>query len=130
MSTHEHSIGHTVVGVGIALALGVVVSLVAAAATALAAAVLIDFSTGFSTASAQMTLNGSAKIAGSTLRLTDGGSNEAGSAFTDTQVDVATGFVSNFTVQLRNGTVPSADGMTFVLQRVAPSAPGEADGLA
>ena len=57
----------------------------------------IDFSGGFANAADLMSLNGSATIVGSNLRLTDTGGSEAGSAFYNTAVDV-TGFTSQFNV--------------------------------
>jgi hypothetical protein len=47
-----------------------------------------NFAGGFSTATAALSLNGSAKLNGSRLELTDGGTNEAGSAFTAARVGV------------------------------------------
>jgi hypothetical protein len=71
-----------------------------------------------------LALNGSAKVNGNNLQLTDGGMNEAGSAFTVTPVSVAR-FTTNFSFQLLN---PNADGITFTLQGVSPTALGGTGG--
>ncbi len=55
---------------------------------------------------------------GTTLRLTDGGTNESRSAFYSTTVKLQQ-FASSFTFQLTN---PNADGITFTLQGVGPTA--------
>lgn len=77
----------------------------------------INFGTGFSNL-ACMNMNGSTKLDDSRLQLTDGGANEAGSAFCTTQVDVR-GFTTDFTFQLSNA---NADGITFTLQNSAAGA--------
>jgi hypothetical protein len=69
-------------------------------------------------------LNGSAKWKGPVLQLTDGGNNEAASAFTSTKVDVAK-FNAKFSFQLVN---PNADGFAFVIQGVGATALGTAGG--
>ena len=71
----------------------------------------INFGLGFSNQGC-MQFNGSTKLDDSRLQLTDGGNNEAGSAFCSTQVDVR-GFTTDFTFQLSNA---NADGITFALQ--------------
>ncbi len=83
----------------------------------------INFSSGFS-GETTLTLNGSAKLNGTRLRLTDGGASEAGSAFFSTPVNVQS-FTSTFTFQLTNAT---ADGFTFTIQGVGPTALGVAGG--
>ncbi len=83
----------------------------------------INFSSGFS-AETTLTLNGSAKINGTRLRLTDGGASEAGSAFFSTPVNVQS-FTNTFTFQL---TSANADGFTFTIQGVGPTALGTAGG--
>ena len=82
----------------------------------------INFGTGFS--STGLTLNGSATLNGTRLRLTDGGDTEAGSAFYRTRVSV-TNFTTDFSFQL---TSPAADGITFTLQGVGPTALGPGGG--
>ena len=69
-------------------------------------------------------LNGSAQISGSRLRLTDGANWEAASAFRKHRVGVSQ-FVTDFQFQLGN---PDADGITFCLQDVAPTALGGVGG--
>jgi fibronectin type 3 domain-containing protein len=93
-------------------------------ATTLALPPAVDFSSGFVNATSAMTLNGKAKVSGTALELTDGGSNEAASAFTTNAQSIAK-FSTSFTFQLTN---PTADGMAFVIQNKAATAIG-ADGL-
>jgi Legume lectin domain/Chitobiase/beta-hexosaminidase C-terminal domain len=83
----------------------------------------INFGSGFA-GETTLSLNGGATINGTRLRLTDGGTNEARTAFNTTPVNV-TQFVTDFTFQLTN---PSGDGMTFTIQGVAPTAVGPAGG--
>jgi Bacterial lectin/Chitobiase/beta-hexosaminidase C-terminal domain/Legume lectin domain len=83
---------------------------------------MINFAGGFS--GAEMTLNGKAAYSGSRLRLTDGGTLEASSAFYTTAVNVQ-GFATDFSFQL---THPNADGITFTLQGNAPTALGSLGG--
>ena len=82
----------------------------------------INLSSGFTTGA--MVLNGSAKLNGTRLRLTDGGANEAGSAWFQTPVNIQS-FTSTFTFQLTN---PNADGMTFTIQNASTSALGPMGG--
>ncbi len=79
----------------------------------------INFGTGFS-GETTLTLNGGATINGTRLRLTDGGSGEARSAFFNTQVNVQS-FTNDFSFQLTN---PSADGFTFTIQGNAANVVG------
>jgi Cu/Ag efflux protein CusF len=78
----------------------------------------INFASGFS--GAGLTLNGNSAYSGTRLRLTDGGTFEAASAFYTTAVNVQN-FTTNFSFQLTN---PGADGITFTLQGNAPTALG------
>ncbi len=71
----------------------------------------INFGLGFSTLGC-LQINGSTKLDDSRLQLTDGATNEAGTAFCTNQVDVR-GFITDFTFQLSDA---SADGITFTLQ--------------
>jgi hypothetical protein len=71
----------------------------------------MDFSAGF-TAAAGLQLNGKSIITSAKLQLTDGGTNEAASAFFSTPVSVAS-FSTTFTIQQ---TSAAADGMMFVIQ--------------
>src|SRR5271170_4389648 len=72
----------------------------------------VNFSGGFANSQGQMILNGNAQLNGSALQLTNGGTDEAGSAWFATPVNVQS-FSTNFTFQLSN---PAADGITFTLQ--------------
>jgi hypothetical protein len=88
----------------------------------------LDFSTGFANSSGLLTINGaSAKVSGTALQLTDGGNNEAASAFSTNKVDV-TKFTTQFTFQILNGSNPSADGLTFTIQGVGNTAVGPSGG--
>jgi hypothetical protein len=72
-----------------------------------------------------MTLNGSAVNSDdSRLQLTTGGLQQAGSAFYNTPVNVQ-GFVTNFSFQLSDA---KADGFTFTIQNIGPTAWGEVGG--
>ena len=87
-------------------------------------AAAIDFSGGFS-GETSLKLNGKAKLNPTDvdeLELTDGGKNEASSAFYTTPVGI-TSFTSQFTFQLTAGTA-TADGLTFTLQNISSSAIG------
>jgi fibronectin type 3 domain-containing protein len=100
-----------------------VVSNIANATTTSQASVL-DFSSGFGSSNAVLTYNGSAKINGTSAQLTDTGGNEAGSFFSTNVVDV-TKFSNQFTFQLTNA---NADGFTFTIQGVGPTALGPKGG--
>ena len=82
----------------------------------------IDYGNGFS--STGLTFNGSAKLNGSRLRLTDTGKNEAGSAFVSLPIGVQS-FTSAFTFQLSDA---SAEGFTFTIQGTGPTALGPSGG--
>jgi hypothetical protein len=86
------------------------------------ACTLIDYSGGFTPGA--LTLNGGAAVKGSLLQLTDGGLNEARSAFYSMPVPV-TEFTSDFQFQL---LYPFADGITFTIQSASPSAVGQPGG--
>ncbi len=79
--------------------------------------------TGFPTGTG-LTLNGSAALAGSSIMLTNGGSNEAGSVFYNTPVNVEA-FTNDFDFQLTNA---QADGFTFTIQGNGPAALGSPGG--
>jgi legume-like lectin family protein/chitobiase/beta-hexosaminidase-like protein len=85
-------------------------------------ATAINYGSGFT--SGGLTFNGSAKLSGTRLRLTDGGSNEAGSAFISAPINIQT-FTTDFGFQLSNA---SADGFTFTIQGVGATALGPAGG--
>jgi hypothetical protein len=61
------------------------------------------------------------------LRLTDGGGGEAGSAFTTSRVEVDN-FTTTFTFQLHGGSATPADGFAFVIQGASPLALGGGGG--
>ena len=82
----------------------------------------VNYAGGFSTAG--LAFNGSTKLNGTRLQLTDGGANEAGSAWYATPVNVQS-FTSDFSFQLTN---PNGDGFTFVIQNAAVSALGPLGG--
>jgi fibronectin type 3 domain-containing protein len=85
---------------------------------------ILDLSGGFDGSSGTVTLTGSAKVQGAILQLTDGGTNEAGSAFTAKPLDV-THFSTRFSFQILNG---SADGFTFTIRAMGTAALGPAGG--
>ncbi len=86
----------------------------------------MDFSNGFANAGNLLTLNGSTKINGNALELTDGSSYEADSAFSTKPVNVAH-FNTQFSFQLTAGPA-SADGFTFCIQGVGNAAVGSTGG--
>jgi hypothetical protein len=77
---------------------------------------------GFSPAG--LTLNGSAAISNTRLRLTDGGANEDRSAFFNAPVNIQS-FINDFSFQLTNA---NADGFTFAIQGNGPTALGGGGG--
>jgi fibronectin type 3 domain-containing protein len=87
----------------------------------------LDFSGGFTGADGQLTRNGTAVLNGTLLRLTDGGTSQASSAFTTGTVDIAL-FHSTFTFQIQPGTMPTADGFTFTIQGMGPHSLGQFGG--
>ena len=82
----------------------------------------INYGSGFTAAG--LTMNGSAKLNGNRLRLTDTGMNQAGSAFATAAINVQS-FTTDFSFQL---TSPNADGFTFTIQGNAPKALGSPGG--
>jgi hypothetical protein len=80
----------------------------------------IDFSSGFSTAQSSMTFNGSTGLDDTRLQLTSGLAFQAGSAFYNTPVNIQS-FTTDFTLQLSNA---GADGITFTIQGIGPTALG------
>lgn len=77
---------------------------------------IINLPSGFANAANLVTVNGSARLSGSAIQLTDGNA-EASSAWYVVPVNV-TKFTTNFTIQLTN---PSANGMTFAIQNQPPT---------
>jgi hypothetical protein len=86
---------------------------------------VINLGAGF-TAGA-MTLNGNATLNGTRLRLTDGGADEAASAWYSSAVNIQQ-FTTNFSFQITGGTNPTADGFAFVIQGGSSSALGPGGG--
>jgi hypothetical protein len=82
-----------------------------------------DNPTGFPSGTGLST-NGSASLSGSSILLTNGVSNEAGSAFFNTPVNVQS-FTTDFNFQLTNA---KADGFTFTIQNAGPTALGSLGG--
>ena len=82
----------------------------------------INFGAGFT--STGLTFNGGAAISGTRLRLTDGGTGEARSAFFNAPVNVQS-FTNDFSFQLTN---PNADGFTFTVEGNTASAVGTGGG--
>lgn len=83
-----------------------------------------SFSVGFASAPASMTFNGSTGLDDTRLQLTDGGQNEAGSAFFTAPQNIQN-FTTDFSIQLSN---PAGDGMTFTIQNAGPNALGPSGG--
>jgi Legume lectin domain/Chitobiase/beta-hexosaminidase C-terminal domain len=84
----------------------------------------ISFVNGFSAAPSAMTFNGSTVLNDSRLQLTNGGLNQAGSAWFNTPVDI-TKFTNDFAFQLENA---DGDGITFTIQNSSPTALGATGG--
>ena len=82
----------------------------------------INYGAGFTATG--LTFNGSAKLNGTRLRLTDGGGTEAGSAFISTPINIQA-FTTDFGFQLSNA---NADGFTFTIQGVGATALGPSGG--
>jgi outer membrane protein assembly factor BamB len=80
----------------------------------------LDYSKGFAGDIGRLSVNGTSAVAGSRMRLTDGGARQVGSIFTKTPVSVA-GFKTQFEFQF---TKPFADGMIFILQGDGPTGLG------
>ena len=95
-----------------------------ATATTTSLAPALDFSAGFANSSATLQLNGRSILSGSNLELTDGNNNETSSAFSKTAVAVQR-FNTTFTFQLLSA---SADGFTFTIQGIGPTALGGGGG--
>ena len=82
----------------------------------------VSYGSGFS--STGLMLNGSAKLSGTRLLLTDGGSNEVSSTFYATPLNIQS-FTTDFSFQL---TSPDADGFAFVIQNAGTTALGPGGG--
>jgi len=83
-----------------------------------------NFANGFASSASVMTFNGSTNTIDTRLQLTDGGLNEAGSAWYNTPLNIQ-GFTNDFSFQLAN---PSADGITFTIQNAGLTALGPSGG--
>ena len=83
----------------------------------------INFAGGFPDATG-LQLNGVAAVSNNALEITNGGAIEANSAFWTTPVNIQA-FTTNFTFQL---TSAQADGFTFTIQNVGPTALGGTGG--
>jgi hypothetical protein len=84
----------------------------------------INFGNGFANVTG-LTLNGSAINGDDTrMQLTNGGQTQAGSAFWNTRIGIQS-FTTDFAFQLSNA---QADGFTFTIQNVAPTALGGSGG--
>jgi titin len=85
----------------------------------------IGFANGFSGSSRSFSFNGSsATIVGTKLQLTDGSPNETASIFYKKPVNVSN-FTTTFSFQLLNAV---ADGFTFTIQSISPTAIGSRGG--
>ena len=84
----------------------------------------INFGTGFSSSASSMTFNGKTQLDDTRLQLTDGLSNEAGTAWFNAPVNIQK-FSTNFLFQLSN---PLADGITFTIQNAGLTALGPSGG--
>jgi hypothetical protein len=118
---------HVIIAVGemvqaIAITPGLLPSSVVSATYDIDPAYTINLSQGFAQAQAlgQMRFNGSTTLDDFRLQLTDGGANEAGSAFYTQKVPIWA-FTTDFTFQLSN---PVGNGITFTIQGDWPTAIG------
>ena len=83
---------------------------------------VLNFSSGFEGTTSVLTYNGSAAINGTSAQLTNGGTYEAGSFFSNTPISISQ-FSTQFTFQTTQGT-NTADGFTFCIQGNSPTALG------
>jgi hypothetical protein len=86
---------------------------------------VINLGTGFTLGA--MILNGKSTLNGTRLRVTDGGTSEAASAWYSSPVNIQQ-FETNFSFQITGGTNPTADGFAFVIQGGPSSALGPGGG--
>jgi len=89
-----------------------------------ASAQSLDFAGGFTSASG-LTLNGTTAVVGSQLFLTNPAGNA--SVFTTNPLHVSR-FTTHFSFQIQSGTIPTADGFTFTIQRAGPFIVGGSGG--
>lgn len=90
----------------------------------IAPAYAFSFPDGFAQAQGPIEFNGSTGLDDFRLQLTNGGTNQAGSAFYATPVNIQA-FTTDFAFQLSN---PAADGITFTIENVGPAALGSSGG--
>jgi hypothetical protein len=93
------------------------------AGTVRASGIAYLYPAGFTGDTSGLALNGSATLKGTTIQLTDGGQQEAGSFFSKKRLDLSGIFFTEFDFQLTNAT---GDGFAFVLQSNGPNAIGSA----
>jgi hypothetical protein len=108
----------------IATSPGLTVSPQASASYSIGSGTGINFSSGFSSAASSMTFNGHTVLNDTRLQLTDGLTNEAGSAWFNNPVNIQN-FTNDFTFQLSNA---QADGITFTIQNTGVTAIGPSGG--
>src|SRR5579864_1666733 len=116
------TIGSTTLLQAIAVAGGFSNSAVASGTYSIVSGSGINYGAGFT--STGIALNGSAAIVGTRLRLTNGGTNQAASAFSNSLISVQN-FTTDFNFQLTNA---NADGMTFTVQGTGTNALGPSGG--
>ncbi len=85
----------------------------------------INFGSGFTAGG--MALLGTAKLNGTSLRLTDGGGTEAAAAWYNVQANIQK-FTTDFTFLITPGSSPTADGFTYTMQENNASAIGLSGG--
>jgi hypothetical protein len=120
------TIGSTTTVKAIATASGFSASNVTTAVYTISASTgTINFGSGF--AAGGMIFNGSAALNNTRLRITDGGTIEAASAWYSTPVSVSA-FTNDFSFQITPGTSPTADGFAFVMQANNTAALGPVGG--
>jgi hypothetical protein len=88
--------------------------------------VIVSHGSGFAGAK-DITVNGTAAFVGNKLEITTGAFGQAGSAFTNTQVGIRK-FTTSFVYQAVPGTIPMADGLTFIIQGNSPMSLGASGG--
>lgn len=89
-------------------------------------AAILNFS-GTSYNTGDFTMNGSSSASNGNLQLTNSGGYEAGSSFTNKELNI-TSFTTSFAFQLKAGTNPQADGITFCIQNSGVNALGGTGG--
>src|SRR5262249_42705203 len=99
---------------------------VASVTTPIQQALNLDFGGGFGSAGTLLKYNGSAVLKNGKAELTTGMTNQAGSVFSSSRVNIS-GFSTQFTFQLSSGST-TADGFTFTLQNNSPTVRGTTGG--